>query len=73
MSWRTIQILGLSVLAAVCGWLFYTRYWQWRDCIRDAASSCITPDGQSLTSGGLMWGFLAAVLAAAALRIAFRP
>lgn len=65
-------MVGCLALAALSGWLFNARYWKWRDCIREAASSCITPDGANLTSGGLLWGFFAAVLAAAALRLALR-
>ncbi len=69
-----LRYLALVCLALAClsGWLFYERYWQWRDCIREAASSCITPDGQNLTSGGLIWGLLAAILAAAAIRLALQ-
>jgi hypothetical protein len=59
-------------LATLLGWLFYERYWKWRDCILEAASSCVTPDGQNLIAGGMLWGLLAAVLAAAALRLVLR-
>jgi hypothetical protein len=55
-------------LSGLFGWLFYVRYWKWRDCIHEALSSCVTPDGESLIAGGMLWGALAAVLAAAALR-----
>jgi hypothetical protein len=53
-------------LAIACARLFYERCWKWRDCIHEALSSCITPDGQSLISDGQLWG----PLAAAALRLA---
>jgi hypothetical protein len=57
-----------AALAVLCAWLFYARYWLWRDCIHAAESSCITPDGANLTSGGIIWGLLAAVMAALVLR-----
>ncbi len=34
--------------------LFYIRYWKWRDCIAQA-SSCLTSDGNNLTTGGIVW------------------
>ena len=64
-----IQIAACLVLAAVCSWLFYARYWAWRDCIRASTSGCVTPDGDNLTSGGMIWGLLAAALAAVAVRL----
>ena len=64
-----LHVAACLILAVVCGWLFYTRYWAWRDCIREAASSCITPDGANLTSGGMLWGLFAGVFAAFALRV----
>ena len=69
MPWRRYAIAACLVLAAACAWLFYFRYWKWRDCI-NAESSCVTPDGDNLTSGGMMWGLLALILAAGALRLA---
>ncbi len=72
MSPQRVLIAGCLALSALSGWLFYIRYWRWRDCIREAQSSCITPDGDNLTSGGMLWGLLALVLAAAALRLALR-
>lgn len=54
-----------SVLYAFAGlfftWLFYERFWKWRDCIDEALSSCITPEGANLTSGGIFWGLFAIV------------
>jgi hypothetical protein len=72
MSVHQLVLAGCCVLSALAAWLFYARYWKWRECIREAASSFITPDGQNLTSGGLIWGLIAAALAAAALRLALR-
>jgi hypothetical protein len=62
----------LLVLAGAFGWLFYERYWKWRECIREALSSCLTPDGDNLTAGGMLRGVIAAILAVAALRSALR-
>ena len=36
-------------------YLFYVRYWKWRDCIEAANSSCTTPDGDILIGGGAFW------------------
>ena len=36
-------------------YVFYVRYWKWRDCIEAAASSCITPEGDILIGGGTFW------------------
>jgi hypothetical protein len=62
----------LLTLAGGFGGMFYERYWKWRDCIHEAVSSCITPDGQNLIAGGMVWGFVAAILAAAAVRVVMR-
>jgi hypothetical protein len=72
MSPRRLTASLLLVLAAAFGWLFYERYWKWRDCIREALSSCLTPHGDNLTPGGMVWGFFGAVLAAAALYLVLR-
>ena len=50
--WRVVACL---VLAAFFSWAFYTRYWQWRECIHEALSSCVTPDGANLIEGGVVW------------------
>ena len=52
LAWA-VAALGF---AAFFGWLFYERYWEWRECIASSLSSCITPDGENLTEGGVMWG-----------------
>lgn len=57
--------LGLAVVFA---WLFYVRYWKWRECIDEAMSSCITPDGANLIGGGRFWLLFAIGFAAASLR-----
>ncbi len=49
---RVVACLSL-VLAVGFAWLFNERYWRWRDCIAQAESSCIAPDGSNLTAGGM--------------------
>lgn len=56
-----------SLLTLLFGWLFYVRYWKYRDCIDAAESSCVLPDGDNLSNGGAVWGFLAGMFALAAL------
>jgi hypothetical protein len=64
--------VAYAILAAGFGWLFYVRYWKWRDCIAEAQSSCVTPDGDNLIPGGMFWGPIAIVFALAAVRSALR-
>lgn len=56
----------LSLLALFFAWLFYERYWKWRHCIAAVETSCLTPDGDNLTGGGMAWGLFAFLFAAAA-------
>lgn len=56
-----------AVLATGSAWLFLTRYWLYRDCINAALSSCMTPDGDTLTAGGMFWGGFAVLFALVAL------
>jgi hypothetical protein len=56
-----------SLLALFFVWLFYIRYWKYRDCIDAAESSCVLPDGDNLTNGGVVWGFFSVLFALAAL------
>lgn len=55
---RQIPLCSIFNLIISLGffYLFYIRYWKWRDCINRALSSCLTPDGDSLISGGMFWG-----------------
>ena len=62
---RSFVALVLLAVGLVFGWLFFDRYWFWRDCIAASQSSCVTPDGANLTAGGAFWsvfslGFLLA-------------
>lgn len=61
-----------ALLAAGSAWLFYQRYWLYRDCIDAALSSCLTPEGDNLTSGGMFWGGFALVFALVSLATARR-
>ena len=60
-----VTYLGLSGLFA---WIFYVRYWKWRECIEQAMSSCITPDGTNLIGGGRFWIIPAVLFAIAFVR-----
>lgn len=54
-----------ALLTLFFAWLWYERYWKWRDCIEAAESSCVLPDGDSLTGGGMAWGLFAVLFALA--------
>ena len=56
-----------SLLALSFVWLFYIRYWKYRDCIDAAESSCVLPDGDNLTNGGVVWGLFAILFAITAV------
>jgi ABC-type thiamin/hydroxymethylpyrimidine transport system permease subunit len=56
---KCVSVLILALLSIFFGWLFYERYWKFRDCISQALSSCLTPDGDNLTQGGSLWAGLA--------------
>jgi hypothetical protein len=56
-----------SLLVLLFAWLFYIRYWRYRDCIEAAQSSCVLPDGDNLTGGGFVWGLFAILFAIAGL------
>lgn len=56
-----------ALVACFFGYVFYIRYWIWRDCIAVSQSSCVTADGSNVTDGGMVWGVIALGLLAAAL------
>ncbi len=62
-----IRAIVFALAAGFFGYVFYSRYWIWRDCITASQSSCLTPDGSNVTDGGMVWGVIALGLAAAAL------
>ncbi len=72
MDWRRLQVGGCLALSFLFSGLFYFRYWRWRDCIAQAHSSCVTPGGDNLTTGGMIWVLPAMIFAAAALKLALK-
>ncbi|OYR15437.1 hypothetical protein CEV32_4709 [Brucella rhizosphaerae] len=62
----------LFLASAAFAYLYYERYWRWRDCIEEANSSCLTSDGSNLTSGGQLWGLIAVVFLLIGLRSLYR-
>jgi hypothetical protein len=67
MGRRLLSVVSCLSAAFVCAYAFYTRFWVYRDCIAEAASSCVNPDGTNLIAGGALWGVLAAAWLAAAV------
>lgn len=61
-----IRAVLFALTACFFGYVFYMRYWLWRDCIAASQSSCLTPDGSNVTDGGMVWGVIALGFAAAA-------
>jgi hypothetical protein len=59
--------LLFGLIGLIFAWLCYERYWKWRFCIDESLSSCVTPDGSNLTSGGLIWGVFAFLFIALAV------
>ncbi|MBR0554869.1 hypothetical protein J5J10_04175 [Ciceribacter sp. L1K23] len=58
-----VLVFAAGLFAAI----FHARYWMWRDCIAASQSSCVTPDGNNVTDGGMVWGMIALCFLAAAL------
>ena len=69
---RSIPALVFGLLAGFFAWLFHERYWKWRDCIREAVSSCVTPEGDNLIGGGAMWSVFAGLFLILAAALAWR-
>ena len=67
MNWRLVRVSSCLSAAFVSSYAFYTRFWAYRDCIAEAASSCVNPDGTNLIAGGAIWGVLALGWLAAAI------
>ena len=55
ITWLAI----FTAIATFFWWVFYERYVRYADCIEAAKSSCLTPEGDNLTSGGIFWALLA--------------
>jgi cell division protein FtsX len=62
-----IKAIVFALAAGLFGYVFYMRYWIWRDCIAASQSSCATPDGSNVTDGGIVWGVIALGFLAAAV------
>uniref|UniRef100_A0A7C1SX96 Uncharacterized protein n=1 Tax=Agrobacterium albertimagni TaxID=147266 RepID=A0A7C1SX96_9HYPH len=62
-----IKAIVFALAAGLFGYVFYMRYWIWRDCIAASQSSCVTPDGSNVTDGGMVWGVIALAFLAAAV------
>ena len=67
-----LPTLLFGLAAGLFGYVFYMRYWIWRDCIAVSQSSCVTPDGGNVTAGGMVWGVIAVGFLAAAFIAQFR-
>ncbi|RDJ24142.1 hypothetical protein DWF00_03390 [Bosea caraganae] len=67
MLFSGLTTAGVLALAGFFLRLFYERYWSWRACIAEAESSCLTPDGNNLTGGGMVWSIPAAIFGLIAL------
>jgi hypothetical protein len=59
-SWAVGAIVSFA-LATFFAWAFYVRFWEHRDCIAAALSSCVTDDGDNLIFGGVFWALPAAL------------
>ncbi len=62
-----IRTVVFTLASGFFGYVFYTRYWIWRDCIAASQSSCVTPDGSNVTDGGMVWCVVALGFAVAAV------
>lgn len=70
---KVVVAIPFFALSGLCGYLFLTRYWLHRDCIRAAQSSCVLPDGTNLISGGAFWLVPCLLFVGVGLFLALRP
>ena len=63
-------VVSLS-LAAFFAWAFYIRYWEWRDCIAQALSSCAEPEAGNPTTAGVFWAVPAVLFALLGVRFVY--
>ena len=64
---HAVWILSLLAGSAFFAYVFYERYWKWRDCIAQALSSCGIPESDNATSGGAIWLVPSVILLAVAI------
>ncbi|PKA45231.1 hypothetical protein CWR43_05470 [Rhizobium sullae] len=69
---KFVSVIVLTFMSIFSGWLFYERYWKFRDCISQALSSCLTPGGDNLTQGGSLWAGFAGLFLLLAMMSAWR-
>jgi hypothetical protein len=69
---RRIGLL-FGALAIFFGFLFYERYWRWRDCFNELGR-CFDPESQDvmLEQAGMVYGGIALVCLAAAITLFVR-
>jgi len=66
--WQLLWVGGSLAIGAFFAYVFYVRYWKWRDCIAEVQSSCIAADGANLIAGGQLWSIPAVILIVVGLR-----
>ena len=62
-----ILFAAFAAAAGFFWWTFYERYYKFKDCIAQALSSCIAPDGTNLVGGGAVWSLVAGLFTCAAV------
>lgn len=73
LNLKTRERIGILIFTSgFFWWLFWDRYLKYADCIEAANSSCVTNDGDNLTSAGMIWLVPALVFAVLALIVTFR-
>jgi hypothetical protein len=65
-----ISSLLSFLLGGFFAYAFYVRYWQWRDCIAAAESSCAEPGAANATQAGCFWALPALFFLATGLVLA---
>lgn len=70
---RTLIGLVFAALASFFGFLFYDRYWRWRDCFNELGR-CFDPESQDvfLEQAGGIYGSIALVCFAVTLALFLR-
>lgn len=68
----TIGLIIFSSLAGFFWWLFYERYYRYKDCIETAASSCLNAQGDNLIGAGMVWALPAFIFSGIAVYYLWR-